>query len=236
MIIERSNKFFTNEKKILFLHGYLADNRSFYNQVKFFERDFEVFAPDLKGFGGNLGMEYPYSLDDYINEIKEYKYKKSLICPHIVAHSFGGRIAIKATALDNDFCSKLVLTGSAGLKPKPTIKKQVKKSIFNILKKFISKERLSKFYSKDYLRLDSVMKESFKKIISEHLDGYLEKIQNQTLIIFGDKDKETPPYMAKRLKNGIKNSELIFIEGAGHFCFIDKPYKFNTEVREFLLS
>ena len=236
MIIESKGCVFTNEKKILFLHGYLSNGRSFFNQLKFFERDFEVFAPDLKGFGDNVGMEKPYSLDDYISEVNEYKYKYGLKRPHVVAHSFGGRIAIKATAQNNEFCSRLVLAGAAGLKPKNTLKKRTKKALFNFLKRFIDKEKLKGFYSKDYLALDGVMKESFKKIVSEYLDDYIAKINNETLIIFGKNDKETPVYMAERLQKGIPNAQLSLLDGAGHFCFIDKPYKFNVEVREFLLS
>ena len=100
----------------------------------------------------------------------------------------------------------------------------------------VSREKLSAFYSPDYLKLSPIMKESFKLIIREHLDGSLSKIKNPTLVIFGDGDKETPPYMARRFHRGIENSELIIVKDAGHFCFIDKSVKFNTEVREFLLS
>ena len=195
-----------------------------------------MFAPDLQGFGDNQGMPYPYSLDDYIQEVKEYIYAKGLTSPHVIAHSFGGRIAIKAASQNADIFSKLVLTGAAGLKPKNTIKKRVKKATFNLLKKFVPHEKLSKFYSKDYNALSPVMKESFKKIISEHLDDKLKFISNPTLIVFGAQDKETPLYMAKRLNRGIADSVLTVIDGAGHFCFIDKPNRFNMEVREFLLS
>lgn len=227
---------FTKESDILFLHGYLSSGSSFFRQLDYFGRDFSVFAPDLKGFGTNSLMEKPYTLDNYIEEVEEYKYKNSLFKPHIIAHSFGGRIAIKACAKNKDFCNKLVLTGSAGLKPKPTLKKKFKKSLFNLLKKFIPREKLSIFYSKDYLAVNDVMKESFKLITSEVLDEYLPYIDCKTLIINGEKDFETPVYMAKKLNQGIKNSQLILIKDAGHFCFIDKPNKFNVEVREFLLS
>ena len=80
------------------------------------------------------------------------------------------------------------------------------------------------------------MQKSFIKIVNEHLDYTLPKIKNQTLIVFGSEDKETPLYMAKKLHKNIKNSKLVIIKGAGHFCFIDNPNKFNLEVREFLLS
>ena len=218
------------------MHGYLSSGKSFAYQTNFFSREFEVFAPDLKGFGENLDMKTPYSLDDYVGEVGEYIYKNGLKSPNIVAHSFGGRIAIKGIATNKIKANKLVLTGSAGLKPKTTIKKLYKKICFNLLKNFISKERLKNFYSKDYLSLNDIMKQSFVQIVNEHLDGYLSSVCVPTLIINGSLDKETPLYMAKKLNKNIKNSTLIVFKGCGHFCFVDKPNKFNMEVKEFLLS
>ena len=221
---------------MLFLHGYLSSGNSFYYQTRFFERDFNVYAPDLKGFGDNPDMPYPYCLNDYIAEVKEYIYRNGLNCPHVIAHSFGARIAIKAASEDADIFSKLVLTGAAGLKPKTTFKKAVKKAAYKTLKRFLPKERLKCFFSPDYNALSPVMQISFKKIVNEHLDDRLKSIKNPTLIGFGKNDKETPLYMAKRLNAGIADSQLTVIDGAGHFCFIDKPNKFNMEVKEFLLS
>lgn len=233
--MQTNNGSFTKETdKLLFLHGYLSCGSSFIHQLKYFEKFFDVYAPDLKGFGDNLGMQKPYTLDDYIDSVEEFKYKNSIVKPHIVAHSFGGRIALKGTVTAPNFCDKLVLTGCAGLKPKLTVKKIVKRASFFTLSKFIDKSKLTKFYSKDYNALDGVLKQSFIKIVNEHLDYLLKDIENKTLIIFGEKDKETPLYMAKRLNKGIKNSHLKVIKGAGHFCFIDKPYAFNLLVGEFL--
>ncbi len=181
-------------------------------------------------------MEYPYSLDDYVLELNEYLDKNDIVYPHVVAHSFGARVAIKALYKNPRLFDKLVLTGAAGLKPKTSPKKLVKKAVFFALKRFVKREKLKGLYSKDYLMLDDIMKQSFTKIVGEHLDYALEILQNQTLIIFGENDKETPLYMAKRLNDGIENSQIIIIKDAGHFCFVDKPHKFNTEVREFLLS
>ena len=236
-MVNNIDKSFTKErKKILFLHGYLSRGSSFYNQIKYFERDFDVYAPDLKGFGDNVGMQFPYSLDDYVEEIKEYCCKNDIVSPHVIAHSFGARIAVKAVATEKLEIDRLVLTGAAGLKPKNTVKKTAKKVCFSILKKFIPKQKLAFFYSKDYLALDPIMKESFIKIVNENLDGYLSAVKNKTLLIFGDRDRETPLYMAKRYVCGLQNNRLIILKGAGHFAFIDKPNKFNVEVKEFLLS
>ncbi len=217
------------------MHGYLSSSASFYKQLDFFSKDFNVYAPDLTGFGKNKFMPYPYSLDDYILEVKEYIKANGITRPHVIAHSFGGRVAVKMASQDSSVFNKMVLVGSAGLKPKTTPKKIIKKCAFNILKVFIKKEKLTAFYSKDYNALNAVMKESFKLIVSEHLDEVLDVITTKTLIVYGKNDKETPPYMAKRFNKGIKNSKILALNG-GHFCFIDSPHKFNMEVKEFLLS
>ena len=233
----QEKELFTKEnRQILFLHGYLSNGKSFYNQLSFFSRDFEVFAPDLKGFGENTDMPFPYSLDDYIDEVAEYMYKHGLKSPCVVAHSFGGRITIKGVATKKLEFNKIVLTGSAGLKPKNTLKKRAKRFCFNAVKRFFKKEKLLRFYSSDYLSLNDMMKQSFIKIVNENLDEYLAFIKNQTLIINGEKDRETPLYMAKKLNKNIPNSTLLVFKEAGHFCFLDKPNKFNMEVKEFILS
>ena len=51
------------------MHGYQSFGKSFYHQLDYLSKDFEVFAPDLKGFGQNADMLYPYSLDEYILEV-----------------------------------------------------------------------------------------------------------------------------------------------------------------------
>ena len=218
------------------MHGYQSFGKSFYHQLDYLGRDFEVFAPDLKGFGQNTDMKYPYSLDEYILEVREYMDKNGITNPDVVAHSFGGRIVLKGVATKKLQFNKLVLTGCAGLKGKTTLKKAVKKTAFRVLKPFFNKESLKMCYSKDYLALSPVMRESFKLIVNEYLDCYLSEIENKTLIIHGKRDKEVPIYLAKKLNLGIKNSELSIYDGVGHFCFLEKPIKFSTEVKEFLLS
>lgn len=233
MIIEK-NKSHTKEP-LLFLHGYLSNSKSFSYQVKYFSKYFDLYFLDLKGFGENKGMEYPYSLDDYILEVIDYLKQNNLEKVNVIAHSFGGRIAIKMGVLYPQYFDKIVLTGSAGLKPRFSIKKFFRKLVFKILSKIIDKKKLACFYSSDYNALSSVMKKSFIKIINENLDIYATKLQQRTLIINGKLDNQTPPYMAKRLHKYIKNSKLKFIKNASHFCFIDRPFEFNREVGEFLL-
>ena len=204
--------------------------------MRFFEKYYDVHAFDFKGFGDNKGMDFPYALDDYVAETKEYMYKHSLDKPFVVAHSFGARVAVKFAG---EWCgeiepfSRIVLTGPAGLKPRFSLKKAVKRKTFKLLKRFLSEEKRERFYSPDYRALSPIMRKSFIKIVNEHLDDCAKKIQVPTLIITGENDKETPLYMARRYNAYIKNSRLKIIKNAGHFAFVDKPYVFCREVLAF---
>ena len=219
---------------ILFLHGYLSMKESFNYQLAYFARGYRVIAADLTGFGKSGMMEKPYSLDDYAAEVVELLNYLGIKKCHIIGHSFGGRIALKLAA-NTDFCDKLVLTGSAGLKPRRGPRYYAKIYTYKLLKKFADREKLDrKFGSPDYVQLSPVMKESFKLIVNEHLDALLPEIKNPVLIINGDRDRETPPWTAKKFNRKIRNSELVFIKGAGHFAFIDDYNTFNIVVNYFL--
>lgn len=205
-------------------------------QLKFFKNYYDCYAVDLPGFGENKTMPYPYSLDDYILFVKNYIKINGIEKPDVIAHSFGARIALKAAATDKNLFGKLVIVGGAGLKPKRKPVYYVKKLKFSILKLFVDKSKLKKYYSKDYLSLGPVMRQSFVKIVNEYLDVQSKNVQNKTLLVYGKNDTETPLYMAKRYKKYIKNSVLLTMDGAGHFCFLEKPASFNYAVREFLLD
>ena len=98
------------------------------------------------------------------------------------------------------------------------------------------KEQLEKiFFSSDYNMLGDVMKESFKLVTSEHLDGLLNKIECPTMAIYGSDDDQTPIYMGRRLQSRMQNCKLFVMEGCNHFCYLQKPTLFNSIVKEFLL-
>lgn len=221
-------------KPILLLHGYLSCKESFNYQIEFLSKFRKVIAPDLSGFGESGKLESPYSLGDYKDEVLNILKYLNVERYDVLAHSFGGRIAIKL-ASENNNIDKIILTGAAGLKPRRKLSYYIKVYVYKFLKLFVSEQKLKNFGSTEYKTLDSVMKKSYIKIVNEHLDSKLKLIENEVLIIFGDGDKETPVYMAKKLAKNIKRSSVYIMKGCGHFCFIDKPLYFNTLIKEFLL-
>lgn len=218
----------------MFLHGYLSSKESFNFQTEYLSKFYRTIAIDITGFGKSKKLTRPYSLNDYVLDILCVLDALAIRKCHIIAHSFGGRIAIKLVNFDKNRVDKLVLTGCAGLKPKRKLSYFIKVYGYKILKPFLSQKARNKFGSEEYKSLDSLQKQSYVKIVNEHLDEFSKLIKNETLLIFGENDKETPIYMAKKLKENVKNSNLYIVKDSGHFCFVEKPLEFNVLVKEFL--
>ncbi|MDE6613527.1 MAG: alpha/beta hydrolase, partial [Clostridia bacterium] len=113
-------------KDVLLLHGYLSDKESFYYQIKFLSQYFKVTAPDIIGFGGAARLEEPFGLTDYCVWLDRFIHAAGLEKPHIIAHSFGARMALKYLSENPQAAAKLVITGGAGL-VKPRSKKYLRR-------------------------------------------------------------------------------------------------------------
>ena len=80
--------------------------------------------------------------------------------------------------------------------------------------------------SEDYRALSDSMKGTFVRVVNLDLAPRLKEIKNETLIIWGENDTDTPMYMAERMEKEIKNSGLAVLPGAGHFSYIDQYPRF----------
>ncbi len=65
--------------------------------------------------------------------------------------------------------------------------------------------------------------------------GRLNELSMPVLMIYGANDL-VPIELAKRDAAQIRNSKLVIIEDAKHYCFIDQPKEFERIVRDFLIS
>lgn len=222
---------------LIFLHGWGADYKSFYSLKDVLNNCTMHFAT-LDGFGG-VPAPQDVSINGYSQRLSEYIIQNNLRNVIIVGHSFGGRVAIEYASKNNIL--GLVLVDSAGIKPKFNIKKQLKILKYKIAKQKVhsgklKQSELSKFGSADYKNSNDQMKKVLNSCLKYNQRPLLKHISCSTLIVWGEKDKDTPIYMAKTLHNKIKNSKLVVMKDCGHFSFLDNPYKFYKLLNQFVLS
>ena len=138
-----------------------------------------------------------------------------------------------------------MLIDSAGIMPKRTLLQKAKIRRYKILKKFLnSKIVYAMFYeviddwnsrqgSEDYKRASDMMKKCLVMAVNEDLTELLHKIEQETLLVWGDLDTATPIGDAKIMEANIKNSGLCVMEGTGHYSFLEKPAEFRNIIRSY---
>lgn len=231
---------------ILLLHGWGANIASFNPVIESLSKTFKVYAIDFPGFGQSENPDTSYHVEDYSRLVLEFIKQKKLEKVVLVGHSFGGRVIIKLVGKLGYKPEKVILVDSAGIKPKKSFKRKVKESIFKCIKNIaniiLGKEKAKKLIDKyknklgsqDYKNADETMKEVFKNVINEDLTEYLPNIKTSTLLIWGDRDLDTPISDAKKMEELIPDAGLVTIAGAGHFSYLDNIGYFLTVVNKFL--
>jgi len=239
-----------NCKKIpvLILHGWGGSSDSWVRvQEKLFESGYPVICPDLPGFGKSITPLETWGVQDYSKFVFNFSKELGLKRFFIIAHSFGGRIAIKFSISHPEMVEKMILCDAAGIKPKPGIETKVIFQIAKIGNAVLSpryliriKDRLRNvFYvflrQRDYTKANETMKEIIKKVLLEDLFPDLLKIKIKTLVVWGEKDKIVPLKYGRIFHKEIKNSKILIFPKIGHSPHLECPQKLSKAIIEFFV-
>ena len=202
------------------MHGWGGEIASFKGLADRLSSDFRVILIDLYGFGKTPHPPHPLTIGDYADGVRDLLSEIDVDEVVLVGHSFGGRIAMRLAAKDPRVTG-LVLIDSAGILPRRGLKYHCKVTAYKIAKK-LRLRRLPQG-SEDYRRLSGVMKATFVNVVNESSEKDALAIAVPTILLWGSKDKDTPLYMCRKLNSLIAESEMIVLDGCGHFSYLDRP-------------
>ena len=211
-----------------------------------------VLTVDFPAHGKSGRPPEPWGVPEFAACLRELLTRLDFLPCGVVAHSFGGRVTLLLAAEHPEMFTRLVLTGAAGIRPKPTeaarkrseayrklkgLCEGVKKlKIFGPLPELAEESLRKKFGSRDYNALDAEMRQTFVKVISQDLTSCLPRIQQPTLLLWGTEDTETPLWMGQEMERNIPDAALIPLEGGSHFAYVEQSARFNAIVRKFLVE
>lgn len=235
-----------NKEEVILLHGWGASIKSFLPVYKYLSKNYKVYAIDFPGFGESDEAPSTYKVEDYAKIVLEFINKLGIKSPTLIGHSFGGRVIMKLVGDIGYIPRNIIFVDSAGIKPKRHLNYYLKvytykfsKMIVNFLfeenkAKSIISNMQNKKGSSDYINASSSMKSVFVNVVNEDLKYTLKNIEVPTLIIWGEKDLDTPLKDAKLIEKLVKDSGLVVLKGAGHFSYLDNLSEFLIIVDSFL--
>ena len=233
------------KKEIVILPGWGDTRKTFSNMIETLKTNYTIYILDYPGFGKSSFPKRDLTIYDYAKLITDLLTRLKIKNPIIITHSFGTRIAILLSTVLNTNIEKLIIIDGAGIKRRKNIKNILRKYTYKILKKlkiFIPKRKRKKYLDKlisifgstDYKNLNENMRKTFSNIVEEDLSSYLKDINEETLIIWGENDLDTPLKDGIKMNKEIKDSGLIIIKKGSHFSYLDFPYYVNKIILEFL--
>lgn len=176
---------------------------------------------DFPGFGESSEPPVAWSVRNYAVLVEKLVEKLNIKKPTVIGHSFGGRVAIYFSA-DNPI-DKLVLFGSPCMKEKEELTLSVR--ILKAIKKLPGMDKLGEFMkqyigSPDYRMASPIMRETLVNVVNEDLAAFARRIEEPTLLIWGEHDEAVPVEEARELEKIMIDAALIVLPGT-HYAYLE---------------
>ena len=236
---------------LVLVHGFLGSSIMWKPQIDFFKDHFRVITPDLPGFGKSNKAKLHNNIKSISNFLSDCLEEKKINKFHLLGHSMGGMIVQEMAKRYGKKISKLVCysTGPIGEMPGrfetvDETRENFKKKGLEIMAKNIAK---TWFVEEDSAKYFNICIQAGKQASMEAVDSSLiafknwngvdtlKNIKNETLIIWGDKDKSYNFEQIQTLEKNIKNSKLIIFKNCAHNVHLEQPNQFNKIIKDFLL-
>jgi pimeloyl-ACP methyl ester carboxylesterase len=252
-----------NDKKqaIVLLHGYPANAYLWRNIMPMLSKHFYLLAPDLPGHGtSSKPMDKCYTLEFFIEFLKDYFEVLNLRNVYLVGHDLGGTVALGYTTTYPDHVSKLVIMDTAPyINWSPLLKtflivarNQVFAGwlllpfVFRIVLKYLAvyspksiSKKTAEIYRKPWV-MDQNSRKAFSKVIEADPAeitpdrNQYKNIKASTLILWSENDPLFSLRIAGQLKKDIPKAKLISLPNCSHFLQEDNPVLIAQHLIKFL--
>ncbi len=227
---------------LLLLHGLFGALSNFSDLIIEFSARYRVIIPILPLYEDS---DWESNVDGMVEFAKDFAEFKSLDSLTLIGNSLGGHIAILFAIKYPELVNAMVLTGSSGLFENTLGGTYPKRGSYEFVKAktestfydpaVSSKELVDEVFEivNDRSKIVKVLRMA-KSAIRHNVGKELHNIKCPTLLIWGNQDQITPPFVGEDFKKLIPNSELKFIEHCGHAAMMEKPQEFNELLQDFL--
>jgi pimeloyl-ACP methyl ester carboxylesterase len=220
---------------IVYLHGWGQNIAMMEPIAKPLTKTHRLIILDLPGFGSSDDPEEAWTLDEFVEMLKELLKELKIDKPNLIGHSFGGKISLLYASKYK--VNKLMLLASPF---KIKIKKQSLK--VKLLKKAATIPWLSNIAEKmkkhlgstDYKNASPIMREILVKHVNTDLTEAAKLIKCPTFIIWGTHDEAVPVEDAHELESLIKDSGLSIYEGCTHYAYLERLAQTNAIIASFI--
>ncbi|MEY3350673.1 MAG: hypothetical protein RIQ50_784 [Bacteroidota bacterium] len=227
---------------LMLLHGLFGAMSNFSGIIEHFRHTHKVIVPMLPLFELDLLHTTVGGLEKFVGKFIDHKGYDGI---HMLGNSLGGHVALVHVLKSPSKIKTLILTGSSGLFENGMGDTYPKRGDYDYIRqktemtfydpKTATKELVDEVYQIVNERMKTLKVISLaRSAIRNNLGEELRNIHLPTLLIWGNNDSITPPFVGREFNKLIPNSELHFIDHCGHAPMMEVPAEFNVILAKFL--
>lgn len=233
-------------RPLLLLHGWGVSSDLFAPILAGLEPGRRLIVPDLPGFGATAEPDAPWSVHEYAAWCLALLDRLGIEDCDLIGHSNGGRIGIVVAAEHPERIGRMVLAGSAGIRPKRTLGDTARVRSYKALRaversplvpgvlRRSAQRQADQRGSADYRAVSGTMRGTLVRIVNEDLRALLPSLRMPVLLIWGEHDTEAPIDDGRLMERLIPDAGLVVFEGAGHYAYLEQPDRFCRIVDVFM--
>jgi 3-oxoadipate enol-lactonase len=227
-------------------------------QVPVLSTQFQVILVDNRDAGRSSKATRPYQIADMADDLAGLLDALGIQRSHLLGLSMGGMIAQEFALQHSDRLNRLVLTGTGAGPARSAVDPT---QIWSWVKandptgEVFGEQQFVSLFSTAFLRNHDAVRDTAELLASNpypmtpdayrrQADAYrqfdaldrLAAITAPTLVVVGEQDLLTPPWIGRELAEGIPGArfEIIRGDGSSHVVPIERPEEFNRLVLDFL--
>ncbi len=234
------------DRAVLFLHGWGASGELFAPVLQPLRGGRRLIVPDLPGFGGTPPPPSAWSAHEYAAWAVALLDRLGVTACDVIGHSNGGRVAIVMAANHALRVRRVVLVDSAGVRPSRSVADRMRVRAYKALRAMQRSRvlpaslrsragaRADRRGSEDYRATSGTMRGTLVRLVNEDLAPLLPSVHAPVLLIWGERDKETPLSDAHTMERLIPDAGLVVFERSSHYSYLEQPARFCRIVDVFL--
>jgi pimeloyl-ACP methyl ester carboxylesterase len=184
---------------------------------------------DLPGFGAAPPPPAAWNTADYADAAADFLAGTQAARRIWIGHSFGCRVGLQLAARHPDLLDGLFLIAAPGLRPRRSLAARARlaarrwafRLARNLAPEGPARERLRlRFGSPDYRQATPPMRRVLVKAVGEDLSEAARAVRCPAVLVYGDRDRDTPPDIGERFHRLMPRSRLVVLRGFGHLDIV----------------
>jgi haloalkane dehalogenase len=248
----------SNERVALLVHGYPESSYMWHHALPALAAaGWRALAPDLPGYGDSEPGPGPGTWERHVEALDRFAAELELGPVALVTHDWGVMVGLRwacehpsaagsLTISDGGFFSDRRWHDLANVMRTPGEGEQLIRAytpegfaaVMRTMSSGIGDEAIAEYwksFADDTRRLGHLelyRSGDFEKLVP--FEGRVAALGLPTLILWGEQDRFASVKMARRFHQELPHSELVLLEGTGHFIWDDEPERATSALVDFL--